>query len=104
LLISLAASQAFLFAAERGLPCLAAWVWLMAALGWHTWRVRRELAGGRWVADAALAAWLAFLIEGCFEFNFGTSPVLMVFLFVVSAPFVAEQIECRGEKRSTAES
>jgi putative inorganic carbon (hco3(-)) transporter len=81
------------FAAERGLPCLAAWIWLMVALGWHAWRIRRRLARSAqaWIADAALAGWLAFVVEGCFEFNFGTSPVLMVFLFVMSTPFVAER-------------
>jgi O-antigen ligase len=79
----------FQFGAERGLPCLAAWVWLMAALGWNIWKLRRRLLAERWIADAALAGWLAFLAEGCFEFNFGTSPVLMAFLFVTSIPFVA---------------
>ncbi len=78
------------FGAERGLPCLAAWVWLMAALGWFTMKLRRRVSAQRWIADASFAAWLAFLAEGCFEFNFGTSPVLMLFLFVTAAPFVAE--------------
>jgi O-antigen ligase len=82
-------------AAERGLPCLAAWLWFMLALGWNTLRIRRKLSSGRWVADAAFAAWLAFLAEGFFEFNFGTSPVLMAFLFVMSTPFVAEHLESR---------
>jgi len=77
------------FGAERGLPCLAAWVWLMAALGWHTWKLRARLSAQRWIADACFAAWLAFLAEGCFEFNFGTSPVLMAFLFVTATPFIA---------------
>lgn len=82
--------------AERGLPCLAAWVWLMGALGWHVARIRRRLralARASWIADAAFAAWLAFLVEGLFEFNFGTSPVLMVFLFLVSTPFAVEHLE-----------
>jgi len=82
------------FGAERGLPCLLAWVWLMMALVWHAWRIRRSLARSRratWLADATIAAWLAFMAEGWFEFNFGTSPVLMVFLFVVSTPFVVER-------------
>ena len=87
------------FGAERGLPCLAAWVWMMAALGWYFLRIRRRLTAGRWVADAALAAWLALLIEGCFEFNFGTSPVLMVFLFLSSTPSVAQHLE-RGEGKT----
>jgi len=83
-------------AAERGLPCLAVWVWMMAAFGWHALRIRRELIRGSiakhqvWLVDAALACLLAFLAEGCFEFNFGTSPVLMVFLFIASTPFIVE--------------
>ena len=81
------------FAAERGLPCLAAWMWLMVALLWGMWKIRRESGAGRWMVDGALAAWLAFVVEGFFEFNFGTSPVLMVFLFVVSTPFVVGKIE-----------
>jgi len=84
------------FGAERGLPCLASWVWLMAALGWSTWKLRRQLSTQRWIADASLAAWLAFLAEGCFEFNFGTSPVLMAFLFVTSTPFIAARCRVPG--------
>lgn len=80
------------FGAERGLPALAVWIWFMAVLGWNFWRIRRRLAAGGqvWIADAAFAGWLALLAEGCFEFNFGTSPVLMMFLFVASMPFAAE--------------
>lgn len=85
-------------AAERGLPCLAVWMWFMLALGWRILGTRRNLSRERWVADAAFAAWLAFMVEGFFEFNFGTSPVLMVFLFVMSAPFAAEQIERRAKE------
>jgi O-antigen ligase len=84
------------FGAERGLPCLAAWVWLMAALGWNTWKLRRQLSTQRWIADAAFAAWVAFLAEGCFEFNFGTSPVLMAFLFFTSTPFIAGRVAASG--------
>jgi putative inorganic carbon (hco3(-)) transporter len=81
------------FAAERGLPCLVAWMWLMAAFLWQMWKVRKRCRSGQWLIDGAIAAWLAFMVEGFFEFNFGTSPVLMVFLFVVSIPFVVDQIE-----------
>jgi O-antigen ligase len=80
-------------AAERGLPCLIAWLWFMLALGWHILRIRRSLSSTPWVADAAFAAWLAFVAEGFFEFNFGTTPVLMVFLFLMSTPFIAERLE-----------
>jgi len=82
-------------AAERGLPCLIAWSWFMLSLGWHILRIRRSLSRGRWVADAAFAAWLAFVAEGFFEFNFGTTPVLMVFLFMMSTPFIAQSIATR---------
>jgi hypothetical protein len=79
--------------AERGLPCLAAWMWFMAALGWHFHKIGQKLTRCRWVADAAVAAWLAILVEGCFEFNFGASPVLMLFLFVATTPFIAEKMQ-----------
>jgi O-antigen ligase len=85
-------------AAERGLPCLIAWLWFMLALGWQILRIRRRLSSQRWVADAAFAAWLAFFAEGFFEFNFGTSPVLMVFLFVMSTPFIAKQLESPAQE------
>lgn len=83
--------------AERGLPCLAAWIWLIVAVARHALRVRRKLLRDPstvdfvWVTDAALACVLAFVVEGIFEYNFGTSPVLMVFLFIVITPFVAER-------------
>lgn len=83
-------------AAERGLPCLIAEVWWLAGLGWQMWRIRRRtMLGGHpiWLVDGAIAAWLAFLVEGCFEFNVGSSPVLMVFLFVMSTPLVVERLE-----------
>ncbi len=81
------------FGAERGLPCLAAWLWFMGALAWQILKIRRRLKGdGRpvWIVDASLVAWLAFVVEGVFEFNFGTSPVLMVFLFLVCVPYAME--------------
>lgn len=77
--------------AERGLPCLAAWLWMMGALGWQFWKRARAGGGSAWVADGAFAVWLAFMLEGCFEFNFGSSPVLMVFLFVAGLPFAMLQ-------------
>ncbi|TAM83603.1 MAG: O-antigen ligase domain-containing protein [Acidobacteria bacterium] len=89
------------FAAERGLPCLAAWAWLMAALLWQAWKVRRRCRAGRWLIDGAIAGWVAFMVEGFFEFNFGTSPVLMVFLFVVSTPFVVERLEAVASENSS---
>lgn len=81
------------FAAERGLPCLAAWVWLMMALGWHAWHVRGEVSHLRWVVDAGIAGWMAMMVEGTFEYSFGSTPVLMLFLFVIASPFVVQNLE-----------
>jgi len=86
-------SNFFQLGAERGLPVLASWVWVMAALVYFIGRLRKGLARRRWVADAALAGWLAFVLEGCFEFNFGTSPVLMLFLLMMALPFAAARID-----------
>lgn len=81
------------FAAARGLPCLAAWLWMMVALLWHSLKIRKRSASGHWIVEGAIAAWLAFAAEGCFEFNYRSSPVLMVFLFVASAPFIVALAE-----------
>jgi hypothetical protein len=56
-------------------------------------KIRKRSGPGRWIVDGAIAAWLAMVLEGCFEFNFGTSPVLMMFLFVASTPFIVAQAE-----------
>ena len=87
------------FGAERGLPCLAAWLWLMGALGWQILKVRRKSKSprDRWIADGGFAAWLALLAEGCFEFNFGTSPVLVMFLFVTATPFISSKVDASTE-------
>jgi hypothetical protein len=73
----------------------------MAALIWQMVKVRRRCRAGRWLIDGAIAGWLAFVVEGFFEFNFGTSPVLMVFLFVVSTPFVVEQLDAPAGEDSS---
>jgi O-antigen ligase len=79
--------------AERGLPCLVAWIWLMVALSWHCWRIRRKVLDFRWIIDGAMAALMAMVVEGAFEYSFGASPVLMLFLFIVATPFIVERRE-----------
>jgi len=106
------------FGAERGLGCLVSWVWMMVALVWGLVRLRGQSSSSpprrtsrgapAWVVEAAIAGWLAFAAEGFFEFNFGTSPVLMVFLFVVSVPFarggIAEPVSPRTDLQGTSPS
>ena len=75
-------------AAERGLPALVIWVWFVAALGASLFRLfRREPE--RMLPAAALAAMVAMLSAGLFEYNFGDSEFLMLFLVIITLPFAA---------------
>jgi len=80
-------------AAERGIPGLALWIWFMAQLGWQAFKVYRASGGtgeAAFAAAAAIGGWVALLVAGMFEYNFGDSEVLMVFLFMMSAPHAAK--------------
>src|SRR5205085_7452937 len=75
-------------AAERGLAALAIWLWFVVAL---TVAAARQFHAGdqRFLAAAALAAITAMLAAGLFEYNFGDSEFLMMFLILVTLPFAA---------------
>jgi O-antigen ligase len=75
-------------AAERGLPALAIWVACIATLAVGVFRVFRT-ASDRVPPGAALAAVAAMLSAGMFEYNFGDSEFLMLFLVIVTLPFAA---------------
>ncbi len=75
-------------AAERGLPALAIWVWFIAALSVGLFRLFRR-GQGRVLPATALAAVAAMLAAGMFEYNFGDSEFLMLFLVLVTLPFAA---------------
>lgn len=79
-------------AAERGLPALAVWLWFIVGLGWD---LTRRVRAGRHTALAAgaLAALVAMLAAGLFEYNFGDSEFLILWLALASAPYAAEQPE-----------
>jgi O-antigen ligase len=74
-------------AAERGLPALALWLWFVVALMRDLWT--RFHAGQRELAATAMATVVALLTAGLFEYNFGDSEVLMLFLTIVSLPAAA---------------
>ena len=76
-------------AAERGLPALAIWLWFIVAL-------IRDFARNRMKADpslayGALAVTIAMLAAGMFEYNFGDSEFLMLFLVLVTLPYAASR-------------
>ena len=77
-------------AAERGLPALAVWLWFIVTLFRDTWR-RFTDGTDRFLPAAALAATTAMLTAGLFEYNFGDSEFLMLFLIVVTLPFTLER-------------
>ena len=77
-------------AAERGLPALGLWLWFVVALVVALARRVRD-PGTRFLAAAGLAAVTAMLAAGLFEYNFGDSEFLMMFLILVTLPFAAER-------------
>ncbi len=91
-------------AAETGIVGLALWLWFMLRLAWDalgTYRgalrhasypggekLRREAA---MISSAALGSWAALVVAGMFEYNFGDSEVLILFLFTTSVPYAFAQ-------------
>jgi O-antigen ligase len=75
-------------AAERGVPALAAWLTFIGVL---TLDLSRRFRGGehRVLVASALAAVVSMLAAGLFEYNFGDSEFLMLFLLLVTVPFAA---------------
>ena len=77
-------------AAERGLPALAVWVWFIVTLIRDF--LRRRTGEFRSLSNAGLAAIVAMLAAGLFEYNFGDSEFLMLFLVLVTLPYAAERM------------
>jgi O-antigen ligase len=75
-------------AAERGVPALAVWLWFVVVAGRDLWRqLRARIAPA--LAAAGLAALVAMLAAGLFEYNFGDSEFLMLFLGLITLPWAA---------------
>jgi O-antigen ligase len=78
-------------AAERGLPALAVWLWFIAVLVQDLARKTRS-SPMRSLPTAALAGVFAMLTAGMFEYNFGDSEFLMLFLLIVTLPYAADRV------------
>ncbi len=77
-------------AAERGIPAMLAWLWTIVAVTRGLWR---SLRAGRypWLAAGGLAAIGGMMGAGLFEYNFGDSEFLMLFLVLLTLPFAADR-------------
>jgi O-antigen ligase len=109
-------NNALQIAAETGIPGLLLWLWFMVRLAWDALRCYRDAnartASAEGTTDreallassAALAAWIALMIAGIAEYNFGDSEVLTFFLFIAGAPyaFLAQHSEVCSPKVSDA--
>jgi O-antigen ligase len=77
-------------AAERGLPALAIWIWFIGSLLVGLFEVLRR-GRQRLLAAAAIGAVCSMLVAGMFEYNFGDSEFLMLFLVLITLPFAADR-------------
>jgi O-antigen ligase len=77
-------------AAERGLPALALWLWFISMLIRDFLRGRKRAAVPS-LSMGALACVVAMLTAGLFEYNFGDSEFLMLFLLLVTLPYAADR-------------
>ena len=77
-------------AAERGVPALLLWLWFVAAAA-RDLRPLLARTRHRVLAATAAGAIAAMLTAGLFEYNFGDSEFLMLFLILVTLPFAAER-------------
>ncbi len=80
-------------AAERGIISFLAWltfvIWTLISLIKLT---QNKDPAFRPLSVGALAAFLAIMAAGFFEFNFGDSEILMLLLFIITIPFTQKKI------------
>ena len=74
--------------AERGLLCLAAFLWFIFEVYASLLRVLKTGSEDtRWITLSALASLTGFIVAGFFAYNFGDSEILLLLLFIVSIPY-----------------
>jgi O-antigen ligase len=88
-------------AAERGLPALGIWLWFIFMMMRDFVRLRRTSAVPS-LPTAGLAAVVAMFAAGLFEYNFGDSEFLMLFLVIVTLPYAAERAASQPAARASA--
>ena len=87
-------------AAERGLPALFVWIALIVAVTRGLVHLLRTSAY-RFLPAGGLAAVGSMLAAGMFEYNFGDSEFLMLWLVLVTLPFAAEAEPITSDQPTT---
>jgi len=80
-------------AAERGVACALAWLWLIVASLAFSGRSYRRYAHdprAKALAAGAIGVIIASFVAGIFEYNFGDSELQMLLLFVIAIPFMLD--------------
>jgi len=88
-------------AAERGLPALGLWCWFVATLLVDFLRLRKTSSLPS-IAASGIACVVAMIAAGMFEYNFGDSEFLMLFLVLVTLPYAAERVPALSAERKAA--
>jgi O-antigen ligase len=93
------------YGAERGIPTLLVFLWLLGKILLDFWRGLRTLPPGsgdrRFLLHGGIAIVLAMMVEGVAEVNFGDSEPLTMFLVVVASGYLALEKDVAIEARAT---
>ena len=81
------------YAAERGVPTLLVFLWLLGMILFDCYRAVRKLPEGRsdrrFVLHGGIASVIGLMVAGLFEANLADSEVLTMFLVVVACAYTA---------------
>lgn len=91
------------YAAERGLPALSGFLWLIGVVMSDFFKTLRHPAltrEGCSIINGAIAVIIAVLAEGLFEYNLGDSEVLTMFLSVISCGYIVVRQVREGSPKS----
>ncbi len=89
-------------AVERGVPGLLLWLSLFGAFFVRAAAIYRRLTEpeDRAIVGGVIAAIIAFLVAGVFEYNFGDTEVLLVVCALMALPFAMERALARPERQA----
>jgi len=83
-------------AMDRGIPALASYIWLMAAIILLVWRGYRNETGNEFKRSlmlGTLGAYAGFSVSSLTNYNFGDSEVLMLLLLILSLVILQTRIK-----------